>query len=123
MSFNKERVIMAEFFMTGKKMRLITVFSIILVSLVLTQCTSYDFSRRIIQQGNLLPYSKIERIKIGMSKEDIAILMGTSMLSPIFNNDRWDYAYTWRRGTGGMQMRNAVLYFRGNTLVKIEHKP
>lgn len=114
---------MAKFFMTGKKMRFITLIFCIFLSFTLTQCESYDFARRIIQQGNLLPQSKIQRLKIGMSKEDVAILMGTSLLSPTFNNDRWDYAYTWRRGTGPTEMRNAVLYFQGNRLVKIEHRP
>lgn len=89
----------------------------------LTQCVSYDFSRRIVQQGNLIPADKIARLKVGMGKEDVAILMGTSLISPTFNNDRWDYAYTWRRGSGTMEIRNAILYFSHGTLSRIEHKP
>ncbi|HAT3858157.1 TPA: outer membrane protein assembly factor BamE [Legionella pneumophila] len=114
---------MAKFFMVGKKMRIMTFFICFILTLTLTQCASYDFSRRITQQGNLLPQSKIARLKIGMSKNDVAILMGTSLMSPTFNNDRWDYAYTWRRGKGNLEIRNVVLYFSRGSLVKIEHKP
>lgn len=114
---------MAKFFTVGKKMRIIIILTSILLTVSLTQCVSYDFSRRIVQQGNLIPSSKIDRLKVGMSKEDVAILMGTSLLSPMFNNERWDYAYTWRRGTGNMEMRNAVLYFSKGRLSRIEHKP
>lgn len=89
----------------------------------LTQCLSYDFSRRVVQQGNLLPASKIERLHVGMSKEDVGILMGTSLISPLFNNNRWDYAYTWRRGSGKPEIRNLTLYFSGNRLARIEHHP
>jgi outer membrane protein assembly factor BamE len=89
----------------------------------MTQCVSYDFSRRIVQQGNLIPAEKIERLKVGMSKEDAAILMGTSLISPIFNDDRWDYAYTWRRGSGNMEQRHAVLHFAHGRLTRIEHQP
>jgi outer membrane protein assembly factor BamE len=98
---------------------------ILLIALVLTltQCMSYDFARRAVQQGNLLPQNKVERLRVGMSKEDVAILMGTSLLSPTFNNNRWDYAYTWQRGNSTMEVRNIVLYFTHNTLAKIEHKP
>lgn len=89
----------------------------------LTQCASYDFSRRVTQQGNLLPYSKVERLKHGMSKQEVAILMGTSLLSPMFNNNRWDYAYTWKKGNGPLEVRNVILYFSQDRLAKIEHKP
>lgn len=89
----------------------------------LTQCLSYDFSHRIVQQGNLLPPDKIQRLHIGMSKEDVAILMGTSLISPVFNNSRWDYAYTWRRGSGSQEVRNLSLYFTNNRLAHIEHRP
>ncbi|CAM2820819.1 TmRNA-binding small protein A [Legionella worsleiensis] len=104
-------------------MRIITLLVSVILSLSLTQCASYDFAKRISQQGNLLPQSKVARLKIGMSKNDAAILMGTSLISPTFNNDRWDYAYTWRRGTGPMEIRNVVIYFKGNSIVRIEHNP
>ncbi|KTD55328.1 outer membrane protein assembly factor BamE [Legionella quateirensis] len=104
-------------------MRIIILLLTLILSLTLTQCASYDFARRIAQQGNLLPQSKVERLKVGMSKNDAAILMGTSLMSPTFNNDRWDYAYTWRRGTGSMAIRTVVIYFRGNSIIRIEHRP
>jgi outer membrane protein assembly factor BamE len=104
-------------------MRIITLFISIIITLTLTQCVSYDFSRRITQQGNLLPQSKIERLKIGMNKNDAAILMGTSLMSPTFNNDRWDYAYTWRRGSGPIEIKHVSLYFVRDSLTRIEQKP
>lgn len=70
-----------------------------------------------------MPLEKIERLKTGMSKDDVAILMGTSLMSPTFNNDRWDYAYTWRKGSGSIEIRHAALYFAKGSLVRIEHKP
>ncbi|WP_058517124.1 outer membrane protein assembly factor BamE [Legionella parisiensis] len=111
---------MAKFFTIGKIMRIIIFLLGIVFTLTLTQCSSFDLSRRVVQQGNLLPQSKIDRLKIGMSKNDVAILMGTSLLSPTFYNDRWDYAYTWRRGHGYMTMSTVSLYFRNNTLTHIE---
>jgi outer membrane protein assembly factor BamE len=114
---------MAKFFTAGKKMRIIIILMSAMLTLTLTQCASYDFSRRIIQQGNLMPQSKIDRLKIGMSKNDVSILMGTSLISPTFNNDRWDYAYTWRKGSNATQIRTASLYFARDSLVRIEHNP
>lgn len=104
-------------------MRLLLTSLLMAATLALTQCMSYDFARRTAQQGNLLPQTKIERLRIGMNKDDVAILMGTSLLSPSFNNDRWDYAYTWRRGNNASEAHHIALYFKNNTLVKIENSP
>lgn len=104
-------------------MRILLFLFSILAPLALTHCESYDFARRIAQQGNLLPQSKIARLKVGMSKEDTAILMGTSLLSPLFNENRWDYAYTWRRGLGPLEIKHVSIYFKNNRITQIEHKP
>jgi outer membrane protein assembly factor BamE len=94
----------------------------IVLLLSLTSCAYYDFSRRIVQQGNQLPESKIQRLKIGMSKEDAAILMGTSLLNPTFNNDHWDYAYTWRKGNRLPKVSHLTLYFAHDRLSRIEQE-
>lgn len=104
-------------------MRISTIFLIIACLFGLTECASYDFSRRIVKQGNLLPQSTIQRLHTGMSKEDVAILLGTSLLSPTFNNNRWDYVYTWRKGSNAPLIRNLSLYFTKNRLTAIEHNP
>jgi outer membrane protein assembly factor BamE len=96
---------------------------IILISvaivLSISNCTSYDFARRIVQQGNILSQSRIDKLKPGMSKDEVAILMGSSLLAPSFTQDRWDYAYTWRRGTNDDKIQHLVLYFSNDRLVRI----
>ena len=91
--------------------------------LSLAACASYDFSRRVAQQGNLLPQEKIARLHIGMSRQDVAVLMGNSLLSPTFNNNRWDYAFTLRKGSSPLEVRNLSLFFTGDRLSAIEHRP
>jgi outer membrane protein assembly factor BamE len=98
--------------------------SVIVISLVLllSHCASYDFSRRIVEQGNMLSFNKIKRLRIGMSKDEVAALFGTSLLSPTFTTQRWDYAYTLRKGSGYLTIRYVTLYFAGNRLARIEQK-
>ncbi len=87
---------------------------------LLSNCAQYDFSNRTVQQGNILSPKIVERLKIGMTKEDVAILLGTSLLSPTFNLNRWDYAYTKRKGSAANTVRHLSLYFSDNRLVRIE---
>ena len=108
------------FLITGTKMQKSSLILNAILLLALTSCSSYDFSKRIVQQGNLLSPTTVNRLAIGMSKEDVAILMGTSLLSPRFNNNRWDYAYTRRVGSTSNTVRHASLYFVNNRLSKID---
>ena len=102
-------------------MQIRTILIYLITLFVITSCSSYDFSKQVVQQGNLLPHAKIERLNIGMSKNDAAFILGTSLLSPTFNNDRWDYAYTLRKRGGNIAVRNLILYFKNDKLSKIEH--
>lgn len=104
-------------------MRIRTILISLSLALSLTNCMSYDFARRVVQQGNLLSQEKLSRLKIGMSKNDASILMGTSLMSPMFDNDRWDYAFTQRKGNSATLVHNLTLYFSNDRLVRIEHKP
>lgn len=88
--------------------------------LLLTNCANYDFSKRTVQQGNILAPKVVERLRLGMTKEDVAILLGTSLISPTFNDDRWDYAYTKRKGSDSNTIRHISLYFQSNRLHRIE---
>lgn len=86
----------------------------------LASCGNYDFAHPVVQQGNLLSPSVVQRLSIGMTKEDAAILLGTSLLSPLFNDDRWDYAYTRRLHGQDAVAKHVVLYFQHHRLVRIE---
>lgn len=95
---------------------------LILTSIALTTlgCTSYDYSREKVQQGNLISKTQVDRLRIGMSKEDVAILMGTSLISQIFQNNRWDYAYTWEKRGTLKCIKSVSVFFARNTLSRID---
>lgn len=93
---------------------------LILVFLGLSLSGCYDYSRKFVQQGNLISAKKIQRLRLGMTKEDAAILMGTSLLSPTFDENRWDYAYTLRTGAANPKVISYSLYFSKGVLTRIE---
>lgn len=72
------------------------------------------------QQGNLFDKSTVETLKPGMSKRQVLLVMGSPAVISPFEQDRWDYVSTIRRGRGKMDSKDLVLYFKDNALVKID---
>lgn len=101
-------------------MKKIAVILCLLAPLAISSCASYDFRQRTVQQGNLLPQQKIDKLSIGMSKQEVVALLGSTLLAPTFNNDRWDYAYTYRKGNKAQQEKRLVLFFSHGKLIKIQ---
>jgi len=72
------------------------------------------------QQGNLFDKATVESLKPGMSKRQVLLVMGSpSVISP-FDQNRWDYVSTLRKGNGRMESKDLTLYFENDALVKIE---
>jgi outer membrane protein assembly factor BamE len=73
-----------------------------------------------VQQGNLFDKEQVETLKPGMSKRQVLLVMGSpSIISP-FDQDRWDYVSSIRRGRGEMETKDLVLYFENEALARIE---
>ena len=73
-----------------------------------------------IQQGNLFSKSLVDSLKPGMTKRQVTLVMGSpSVVSP-FQQNRWDYVSTIRRGNGRMETKDLVLYFENESLARIE---
>jgi outer membrane protein assembly factor BamE len=86
----------------------------------ISACSSMDFSNRTIHQGNLNISSLASKLHNGMSKKVVASIMGTSLISPMFNNNRWDYTQTSQKPRQDIVIKSLALYFKSNLLVKIK---
>ncbi|NOX50640.1 MAG: outer membrane protein assembly factor BamE [Gammaproteobacteria bacterium] len=47
-----------------------------------------------VQQGNVITQEMIDQLKPGMSRIQVAYIMGEPILRSTFNPNRWDYVYT-----------------------------
>jgi outer membrane protein assembly factor BamE len=74
-----------------------------------------------VQQGNLLDESAVEQVQVGMTRSQVQFLLGTPMVADSFHQDRWDYAYSFRRGRSrDMEQRWVIVYFDGDRVARIE---
>lgn len=92
--------------------------NITVITLLLTGCAIYKTE---VQQGNALSNEAVSQLQHGMSKAEVASLLGNSLLQDNFRPDRWDYVFF--NGTGGGQQKNKqnlVLLFKNDQLVEIK---
>lgn len=84
-------------------------------------CASWLPSYKIpVQQGNYIDPSLTTQLRPGMTKEQVQSLLGTPLLTDPFHPNRWDYIYTFGKGTRIREERGVTLYFEGDTLSRIE---
>lgn len=72
------------------------------------------------QQGNLFDKITVESLKEGMTKRQVLLVMGSPAVISPFDQNRWDYVSTIRRGRGKMDSKDLTLYFKDDALVKID---
>ena len=70
-----------------------------------------------VQQGNAHEQEDLDQIKLGMSKKQVAYLLGTPAVRDPFHIDRWDYISMLSRRGGEPARRLVTLTFENDLLV------
>lgn len=95
--------------------------AIIATALSLSACSSWVY-RIDIPQGNYLEQKSIDKIQIGMTKEQVKFILGSPVLVDTFDNNTWNYLYRLKSGTSkdlNMQ-KNFTIKFEDNKLVSAD---
>ena len=69
-----------------------------------------------IQQGNYIDETMIAKLKPGMTRSQVRVILGTPLLTDAFHPDRWDYLFTDRKQGKLVQERRLTLWFEGDSL-------
>ena len=72
-----------------------------------------------IQQGNALEQEDLDQLRLGMSQNQVAFLLGTPSVQDPFHHDRWDYVSSFSRRGGEPAMRTVTLFFENGALVEM----
>ena len=59
-------------------------------------CTLPRVYRLTVQQGNVITQEMVDGLKPGMTREQVAFIMGEPVIRNPFDANRWDYVYTLR---------------------------
>jgi len=69
-----------------------------------------------IHQGNVISQEMVDQLRPGMTKRQVAFIMGTPLLKDPFHDDRWDYIYSNQPGGEPRVQKAIVLVFANDEL-------
>lgn len=100
-------------------MKVKSLVAVLLLALGVTACSTVKkvVYRIDVPQGNYLEQDKIDQVKIGMTPEQVAYLLGTPVLKDPFETHRWDYVFIKREGHQEPIQHTLFIYFNPQGLV------
>lgn len=71
-------------------------------------------------QGNFISKEQVERLRPGMTRDEVKGLLGTPLMASLFHGDRWDYVFTLKRQGVEPQSFKYTVFFKDNLLERFE---
>ncbi len=95
--------------------------SIIAVALSISACSSWVY-RIDIPQGNYLEQKNIDKIQVGMTKEQVKFILGSPVIVDTFDKDTWNYIYRFTSGRSKKlnAKKSFIMKFEDDKLISAE---
>lgn len=98
-------------------------FRVLTISLLLSisACSSWVF-RIDLPQGNYLEQKDIDKLQVGMTKEQVKFVLGSPVVLDSFDDNKWHYVYRFKSGRNEKfnVNRKFVVTFENNILTNAE---
>ena len=72
------------------------------------------------RQGNVLEQKQLDKLQVGMTKDQVRYLLGTPIAADPFRPERWDYFGYYKSPRGEITSRTVTLLFDGDKLKDME---
>jgi outer membrane protein assembly factor BamE len=92
----------------------------ILAMIILAGCSFPGVYRIDIPQGNIVTQEMVDQLRPGLTKRQVNFILGTPLVRDTFNQDRWDYVYSFQRGGGERVQERLSVFFESNQLIRFE---
>ena len=73
-----------------------------------------------INQGNYLSQDMVDKLKVGMTRQQVRLVLGTPLVTSAFRDNRWDYVYEFSRQGKVREHRQFTAWFADDKLARWE---
>ncbi|SHH73277.1 outer membrane protein assembly factor BamE [Ferrimonas marina] len=74
-----------------------------------------------IPQGNFIEQVQVEKLRIGMTREQVEFVLGRPVLRDSFASNKWYYVYQFKNGrTNELTRRELVVRFEDDVVAEVE---
>ena len=94
----------------------------LVVATLLSGCSNWIY-RIDVPQGNFLDERDVEKLRVGMSKEQVIFVLGHPVVEDSFDHDTWYYVYDMKRGMskrGDDFRKSLIVNFKDNKIATVE---
>ncbi|MBW3139897.1 outer membrane protein assembly factor BamE [Ferrimonas balearica] len=88
-----------------------------------TGCSVFDWMvyKIDIPQGNFIEQNQVEKLRIGMNREQVEFVLGRPVLRDSFASDTWYYVYQFKNGrTNELTRKELVVHFADDAVVSVD---
>lgn len=71
-----------------------------------------------IPQGNIITQEMVDQLRPGLTKRQVNFILGTPLIRDTFDQDRWDYLYSYQPGGGERMQERLSVFFEEGVLVR-----
>lgn len=73
-----------------------------------------------IVQGNVVTREQSQMLRAGMTRTQVAEILGTPLLASVFHGNRWDYVFTLQRQGQKVLQRRFTVFFDNDLVARFE---
>ncbi|MCO4321995.1 outer membrane protein assembly factor BamE [Aliidiomarina quisquiliarum] len=94
----------------------------LVIALTLSACSIFEplVYRIDIPQGNYIEQKDVDKLRVGMSQEQVEYVLGTPVAENAFRSGAWHYIYHLKPGRGPITTRELIIYFTDERVTNIE---
>ncbi|MEW9798321.1 outer membrane protein assembly factor BamE [Alteromonas sp. CYL-A6] len=103
-------------------MKLYRILFVLTLALATGACSNWIY-RIDVPQGNFLDERDVEKLRIGMSKEQVIYVLGHPVVEDSFDKSTWYYVYDMKRGmekNGEDFQKRMIINFENDKVVSVD---
>ena len=71
-----------------------------------------------VNQGNFITQDAVEKLRVGQTKSQVKLILGTPLVADAFHSNRWDYVYRFEANGRLIEDRKFMVAFQDDKLAK-----